>query len=195
MNDVILVTGGAGFVGSHVVEYYAKQGEEVVLFDNLSRARLLGKTVGVSLYNWNYLKSTYPNVKFVKGDIRNFDKLREAARGVDAIIHCAAQVAVTTSLHDPRIDFEINALGTLNVLEVARLNDSAVVFCSTNKVYGENVNKIPVVEKEMRCEYADPRYRNGIPEDFPIDLTGHTPYGCSKAAADLYVQDLSLIHI
>jgi len=185
----VLVTGGAGFIGSHIAEYYAKCEEDVIGFDNLSRAEILGKAVGDQLYNWNYLKSNYPNVKLIKGDIRSFDELKVAAHKADAIIHTASQVAVTTSLSDPRTDFEINALGTFNVLEVARLNDSAVIFCSTNKVYGENVNKITVVEKETRYEYADPNYKNGIPEDFPIDLTGHSPYGCSKLAADLYVQD------
>ena len=99
------------------------------------------------------------------------------------------QVAVTTSIANPRIDFEINMLGTFNILEVARLEDADLIFASTNKVYGENVNKIPVIEKETRYEYADPNFREGIPETFPIDLTGHSPYGCSKLAADIYVQD------
>jgi len=185
----VLVTGGAGFVGSHVAEYYAKKGSEVVVLDNLSRAEILGKSVGDPLYNWNYLKNNYGNVELVKGDIRSFEEVKAVSKDVDAIVHTAAQVAVTTSLSDPRTDFEINALGTFNVLEAARLNDAALVFCSTNKVYGENVNKIPIIEKETRYEYADPRYKNGIPETFPIDLTGHSPYGCSKLAADIYVQD------
>jgi len=184
----ILVTGGAGFVGSHVAEYYAKRGEEVVVLDDLSRTRVLGKVVGDPLYNWNYLKQ-YKNVVLVKGDVRDFEKVREVARGVDAIIHAAAQVAVTSSIVNPRLDFEINALGTFNVLEAARLEDSSLVFTSTNKVYGENVNKIPVVERETRYEYADPKFKDGIPETFPVDLTSHSPYGCSKLAADIYVQD------
>jgi CDP-paratose 2-epimerase len=96
---------------------------------------------------------------------------------------------VTTSIANPRIDFEINALGTFNVLEAARLEDASLIFTSTNKVYGENVNKIPVIDKETRHEYADPKFREGIPETFPIDLNGHSPYGCSKLAADIYVQD------
>jgi len=184
----ILVTGGAGFVGSHVAEHYAMKGSEVIVLDNLSRVEILGKSVGDSLYNWNYLKQ-YGNVKLVKGDIRNFEQVKEAAKDVDAIIHAAAQVAVTTSITNPRIDFEINTLGTFNILEVARLEDSSLIFTSTNKVYGENVNKIPVIEKETRYEYADPSFREGIPETFPIDLTRHNPYGCSKLAADIYVQD------
>lgn len=184
----VLVTGGAGFVGSHVAEYYAK-GSEVLVFDNLSRAEILGKSTGDSLFNWKYLKNNYSNVKLVKGDIRNFEQVKAASKDVDAIVHTAAQVAVTTSLSDPRTDFEINALGTFNILEVARLNDAALVFCSTNKVYGENVNKIPVKEEGKRYSFAKEKYRNGIPEMFTIDLCGHSPYGCSKLAADLYVQD------
>jgi CDP-paratose 2-epimerase len=184
----ILVTGGAGFIGSHATEYYAKRGEEVIVLDNLSRTEILGKVIGDPLYNWNCLKQ-YGNIKLVKGDIRNFEQVKEAAKDVDAIIHTAAQVAVTTSIANPRIDFEINALGTFNVLEAARLEDASLIFTSTNKVYGENVNKISVIEKETRYEYADPKFREGIPETFPIDLNGHSPYGCSKLAADIYVQD------
>jgi CDP-paratose 2-epimerase len=184
----VLITGGAGFIGSHVVEYYAIKGDEVVILDNLSRTEILGKVIGDPLYNWNYLKR-YANVKLVKGDIRNSEQVKEAAKDVNAILHVAAQVAVTTSIANPRIDFEINTLGTFNVLEVARLEDASLIFASTNKVYGENVNKIPIVEKETRYEYTDPRFIEGIPETFPIDLTGHSPYGCSKLAADIYVQD------
>jgi len=185
----ILVTGGAGFIGSHAAEYFARKGYEVIVFDNLSRAKLLGKSIGDPLYNWEYLRNNYENIRLVRGDIRDYSSLKEVTRRVDVVVHAAAQTAVTTSIKDPRTDFEINVLGTFNVLEVARLNDAIVIYCSTNKVYGENVNKIPIVEKETRYEYADPMYKNGIPETFPIDLTAHTPYGCSKLAADIYVQD------
>jgi CDP-paratose 2-epimerase len=185
----ILVTGGAGFIGSHVAEHYAKKGSEVIVLDNLSRVEILGKKVGDPIYNWNYLKNNYRNIKLIKADIRNFEEVKATSKDVDAIVHAAAQVAVTTSLSDPRIDFEINAFGTFNVLEAARLNDAALIFCSTNKVYGENVNKIPVKEEEKRYCFADEKYRNGIPETFPVDLCGHSPYGCSKLAGDIYVQD------
>jgi CDP-paratose 2-epimerase len=185
----VLVTGGAGFIGSHAAEYYAEKGDDVIVFDNLSRAELLGKSSIDPLYNWNYLKAKYPNVKLVKGDVRNIEEFEKVGAGVDAILHIAAQVAVTTSLIKPRVDFEINAGGTFNALEVARANDATVVFTSTNKVYGENVNKIPVVEKESRYEFSDHLYKEGIPEEFSTDLTGHSPYGCSKFAADVYVQD------
>jgi len=184
----ILITGGAGFVGSHAAEYYAKKGDEVIVFDNLSRAELLNYSKANALYNWNYLKN-FGNIELIKGDIRDAEAIKKAAEDVDAIIHTAAQTAVTTSLTDPRTDFEINAFGTFNVLEAARASGAAVVFCSTNKVYGDNVNKIMVKEEKTRYTFAEHEYRNGIPETFPTDLCEHTPYGASKFAADIYVQD------
>ena len=186
----ILVTGGAGFVGSHVSEYYAKKGDDVIVFDNLSRAELLGYDASNAMYNWNYLKR-YENLELIKGDIRNADIIKEAAKDVDVIIHTAAQTAVTTSLTDPRTDFEVNAVGTFNVLEAARLSKSnpCIVFCSTNKVYGDNVNKIPVKDSGKCYEFAADDFRNGIPETFSIDLCEHTPYGASKLTGDIYAQD------
>jgi CDP-paratose 2-epimerase len=117
------------------------------------------------------------------------EQLKTASKNVGVIIHTAAQTAVTTSLSDPRTDFETNAVGTFNVLETARLNDASLVYCSTNKVYGDNVNSIPVEEQDRRYCFSDKKYLKGIPETFSIDLCGHSPYGCSKLAADLYVQD------
>lgn len=187
----ILITGGAGFIGSHTAEYYAEKGEEVIVLDNLSRAEMLGINQKVILHNWNDLQNNYDNVKLIKGDVRNFSKVKEATRDVEAIIHTAAQVAVTASVKDPTTDFEVNILGTFNILEAARRSKTSpsIILCSTNKVYGTNVNKISVREGEKRYIYADERYSEGIPESFPIDLCEHTPYGCSKLAADLYVQD------
>jgi CDP-paratose 2-epimerase len=185
----VLVTGGGGFIGSHAAEYFIQRGNEVEVFDNLSRAALLKKDMGPALYNWNYLKEKYPQMKLTKADIRNISDLKTSCREKDVIIHIAAQVAVTTSIVDPRTDFETNAVGTFNVLEAARANDAEVVFTSTNKVYGENVNKVPVVEKEKRYIFGDSKSRKGISEEFPTDLTGHSPYGSSKFAADIYVQD------
>jgi CDP-paratose 2-epimerase len=185
----MLVSGGAGFIGSHVAEYYAREGNEVVVLDNLSRAQLLTKDIKGVLYNWNYLKEKYPHINLIKGDVRKPEDVKKASKGVEAIVHVAAQVAVTTSLVDPRTDFETNAMGTFNILEAARTIDASVVFTSTNKVYGENVNKIPVIEKGTRYEFSDINFKNGISENFSIDLNGHSPYGCSKLAADIYAQD------
>lgn len=191
----ILVTGGAGFVGSHVSEYYAKKGDEVIVFDNLSRGETLktaDRRESSINYNWNHLKNV-ENIELVKGDIRKEDEIIKAAEGVDAVIHAAAQVAVTSSVNDPRMDFEINALGTFNVLEAARKseNDPAVVYCSTNKVYGENVNQVPVKEEDTRYVFDG---IDGVPETLSIDLCEHTPYGCSKLAGDLYVQDYAELY-
>jgi CDP-paratose 2-epimerase len=183
----ILVTGGAGFVGSHVAEYYAGKGNDVVVLDNLLRWEIFKGALGNIYFNWDRLKR-FPNVSLIKGDIRNPEDIKKAG-DVDVIIHAAAQVAVTTSMKDPKLDFEINALGTFNMLEAARLNDSAVVYCGTNKVYGKNVGNIPVVEETKRYRFADEKYVRGIPEDFLVDGTWHSPYGCSKLAGDLYVQD------
>ena len=187
----VLVTGGAGFIGSHVAEFYGKKGHDVIVFDNLSRAEMLGYKEVNTIYNWHYLKSNYNNIELIKGDIRNTDEIENVAKDVDVIVHTAAQTAVTTSLSNPRIDFEINAFGTFNVLEAARLSkeNPVVIFCSTNKVYGNNVNKIPTLEENMRHIFNDPNYKKGIPETFSTDLCEHTPYGASKLAADVYVQD------
>jgi CDP-paratose 2-epimerase len=192
--EKLLVTGGAGFIGSHVAEFYAQEGSDVTVFDNLSRAQLLGKDNGNATYNWSYLKKHH-NVKLVNGDINNPTKLEKACKNVEAIIHTAAQTAVTMSLTNPQTDFSTNALGTFNVLEAARKseNNPAVIYCSTNKVYGDNVNKISVAEKRTRYEYAN-EFKDGVPETFPIDLCEHTPYGCSKLAGDLYVQDYSRVY-
>ncbi|MBD3155376.1 MAG: NAD-dependent epimerase/dehydratase family protein [Candidatus Aenigmarchaeota archaeon] len=188
----ILVTGGAGFVGSHVVEYYANKGNEVICFDNLSRGELLGKNINTD-YNWNFLKKI-KNVKLVKKDIRNYEDLEKESKNVDTIIHTAGQTAVTTSVTKPKNDFDVNALGTFNVLEAARKNDiESVIFCSTNKVYGNNVNKIKVNEEEKRYNFEG-KFKDGIPEKFPTDLCEHTPYGCSKLAADIYTQDYAHLH-
>ena len=188
----ILVTGGAGFIGSHVAEYFSEKGYEVIALDNLKRGEILGKNISLE-HNIEFLNGL-SNVSFVKGDIRDFSLLKNLCKDVDVIIHAAAQVAVTTSLKNPREDFEINAIGTFNVLEAARLSGTAVVYCSTNKVYGDNVNKIPVVEKNKRYEFADDKYKHGVPENFPIDLCEHTPYGCSKLAGDIYVQEYGHVY-
>jgi len=188
--STILVTGGLGFIGSWIVEYYVRSDNKIIVVDNLIRAKLYNLPNKAINYRLEQIKKS-ENVIVRSVDIRNHEKLNEILRKekVDIIFHTAAQVAVTTSLINPRLDFEINVLGTFNILELARKHDAIVVYASTNKVYGENVNKIPLIEKKNRYEYADPKYKEGIPEDFPIDLTGHTPYGCSKLSADLYVQD------
>nr|BAJ49202.1 NAD-dependent epimerase/dehydratase [Candidatus Caldarchaeum subterraneum] len=190
----IFVTGGAGFIGSHVAEHFARKNFETVVYDNLARSNLLGKDVTYSRYNWDYLASTYRNVKLVNGDVRDRENLEKHIRGCELAVHAAAQVAVTTSVVDPLTDFMINAYGTLNLLEAARKADCGVIFFSTNKVYGERVNTIPMKTDGNRYVFNDLRYVDGVPEDFPTDATVHTPYGCSKLAADLYVQDYAQVY-
>jgi CDP-paratose 2-epimerase len=181
----ILVTGGAGFVGSHLVESLLLDGYEVTVFDALLRSG--------SQLNIAWLRDRYSNSRltFIEGDIRDFGAVRTAVRGADVIYHLAGQVAVTSSVSDPRNDFEINARGTLNVLEAARQSGRRppIVFTSTNKVYG-GLETVLMLEGERRYRYRDLPY--GIPETQPLDF--HSPYGCSKGAADQYVRDYSRIY-
>ena len=180
----VLVTGGAGFIGCNLAHALLQDGLRVRIFDNLSRRG--------TERNLAWLQEQHPNgLELVRGDVRDFAAVREAVQGADVIYHLAAQVAVTTSVADPRTDFEVNALGTLNVLEAARLagHQSIVVFTSTNKVYG-GLEDVAVVENETRYEFRD--YPTGIPESRPLDF--HAPYGCSKGAADQYVRDYARIY-
>jgi CDP-paratose 2-epimerase len=185
MNAKVLVTGGAGFVGSNLTANLLRDGCDVTVVDALLRRG--------SERNLDWLRGqrTSGRFSFVQGDVRDFDTVRDAARGVDIIYHLAAQVAVTSSVADPRTDFECNALGTFNLLEAARRNGRrpAVVFTSTNKVYG-NMETVRTAERATRYEYVD--LPHGVPESQPIDF--HSPYGCSKGAADQYVHDYARIY-
>jgi len=184
MAEKYLVTGGAGFIGSNYVARLLNRGADVTIYDNLSRQG--------SLINLEWLKDQYgEKVNLVKGDIRDFAKLAQTCMDKDIVVHLAAQVAVTTSVTNPREDFEINALGTFNVVEAARLSgrNPVVLYSSTNKVYG-GMEAVLTVEKSDRYEYAD--YPHGIPENLGLDF--HSPYGCSKGAGDQYVRDYSRIY-
>lgn len=184
-----VITGGAGFIGSHAAEHFAARGHEVVIVDNLSRGELLQKPDPNAAHNWNYL-GTIPGIERVRGDIREPGLMDRLVRDADAILHAAAQTAVTTSTIDPETDFMSNALGTFRVLESARRSGRkpTIIYCSTNKVYGANVNRVPIADGPKRYTFAPP-YERGIEESFGIDLCEHTPYGCSKLTGDLYVQD------
>jgi CDP-paratose 2-epimerase len=177
-----------------VVEFYARdKRNQVVAFDNLSRGKLLGKRRTFD-FNRNYLRR-FANVRFVHGDIRKRGDIEKIMPGIAFVAHTAAQTAVTTSVTDPVTDFEVNALGSFNVLEVARHQrmPPTVVVCSTNKVYGERVNEVPLIEGKTRYQFAG-KCRNGIPETFGTDLCEHSPYGCSKLTADLYGQDYARLY-
>ena len=176
----VLITGGAGFIGCNLADRLAGEGHDVVVYDSLSRA-------GVEA-NLDGLKARHPRrVRAVVADIRDEAELAAAAAQASVVFHLAAQVAVTTSLLDPRADFEINLRGTLNLLEALRRRPVPLVFASTNKVYG-NLDGVPLDRVEDRYLPADAALRRyGVGEDRPLDF--HTPYGCSKGAADQYVLD------
>jgi CDP-paratose 2-epimerase len=129
-----------------------------------------------------------------KADVSDRKAVAKAASGKDAIFHFAAQVAVTTSVSDPSLDFGTNALGSFNVAEAARTSRIPVVYTSTNKVYGNNVNAIPIVEKGRRYDFGGNYAGRGIPESFSIDAQEHTPYGVSKLVGDLYMRDYAAIY-
>ena len=189
----ILVTGGAGLVGSHTAEYYAKKGDEVIALDNLMRSSLFGYNKDSVEFNWNYL-AQFDNIKRIKGDVREeLDVMKALGDGVDAVIHTAGQPGVPLSMKIPKEDFSINAYGTLNVLECVRkvCPKAAFIYCSTNKIYGENVDTITLEEKETRYVYKS---KKGVPETLSVDITGHTPYGVSKLVGDLYVQEYAHIY-
>ncbi len=188
----ILVTGGAGLVGSHTAEYYAKRGHEVIAFDNLMRSKLFGSDKKTVEYNWKYLE-TFKNVSRVVGDVRNEEDLIKVIKDLDVVIHTAGQPGVPSSARMPKEDFSINAFGTLNILECLRQHSPEAIFiyCSTNKVYGENVDRYALNEKDKRYVYKD---ISGISESLPIDHTAHTPYGVSKYVGDLYTQEYAHIY-
>ncbi len=185
MSRRFLITGGAGFIGSNYVARLLGRGEQVTIFDNLSRAG--------AQRNLAWLRQQFgaDAVHLIQADVRDAEALREAAKDSNVIVHLAAQVAVTTSVVDPREDFEINALGTFNMLEAARLSgrQPAVLYASTNKVYG-GMEDVRVVEEPTEYRYAD--FPQGIPESMPLDF--HSPYGCSKGSGDQYVRDYSRIY-
>lgn len=181
----ILIIGGAGFIGINSAKKFIEDGCQVTIFDNLSR--------NGTDKNMKWLETEYAGkYDFIRGDVR-FDQelLAQAVEASDAVLHLAAQVAVTTSVADPRTDFEINALGTLNVLEAIRKSEKKplIIYTSTNKVYGD-LERSAVKEEDSRYALLD--YPAGVPETYLLDF--HSPYGCSKGAADQYVRDYARIY-
>jgi CDP-paratose 2-epimerase len=177
-----LITGGAGFIGSNLADRLASDGYDVIVFDALAR-------VGVER-NLAWLEAHHPGrVRWVKADVRDRKAVTLAVDEADVVFHLAAQVAVTTSMDAPREDFEVNLLGTLNVLEAVReaARRIPVIFASTNKVYGD----LGDIALELKGDAYVPIDRtikeNGVSEARPLEF--HTPYGCSKGGADQYVLD------
>ena len=183
----VLVTGGAGFIGTNLADRLARAGRTVVVLDNLARPGVAD--------NLDWLCRTHGDaVAFADSDVRDRDAVRDAAAGASAVYHFAAQVAVTTSLTNPAADFEVNAGGTINVLEALRpLGGDAppLLYTSTNKVYGDLADlglRLTDDADGGRYEPDDAAVReNGVGEGRPLDF--HSPYGCSKGAADQYVLD------
>jgi CDP-paratose 2-epimerase len=182
----VLVTGGCGFIGCNIVDTLAERGQSVMVLDNLSRA-------GVQ-ENALWLKSRHgERIDIRTADIRDVEAVAAAVSEASAVLHLAGQVAVTTSLESPVTDFEINARGTLNVLEAVRLTNprAPVVFASTNKVYGRLLGDDEIERQRDRYVPVDGIARSGVGVNAPLDL--YSPYGCSKGAADQYVHDYARV--
>ena len=179
-----LITGGCGFLGSNIASEILKRGNELIIFDSLYRYG--------SYQNLEWLK-TQGEFIFIHGDIRNTNDVENTIKTYkpDVIYHLAGQVAMTTSIADPRMDFEVNAIGTFNLLNAVKLYnpESIVIYSSTNKVYGD-LEQFTYIESETR--YKCMEKPNGFDESTPLDF--HSPYGCSKGAADQYMLDFARIY-
>jgi CDP-paratose 2-epimerase len=180
----VVITGGAGFIGSNLARRLLGRGETVTIFDNFSRR---GSHANIEWLQ----RECRARAEIVQGDLANAADVMGALASADVIYHLGGQVAVTTSVQDPRADFESNALGTFNVLEAARLSQRRplVIYASTNKVYGA-LDGAEVVEGDTRYHFTS--LPHGVPEDWPLDF--HSPYGCSKGAGDQYVRDYARIY-
>lgn len=188
----ILVTGSSGLIGSEAVEHFDRQGHQVHGIDNNMRQFFFGEP-GDTTWNLQRLRDVTKSFTHHELDIRDRIGLESLFRTqrFDLIVHCAAQPSHDKARDIPILDFEVNALGTVNLLEATRLHCPEAVFIlmSTNKVYGDAPNELPLKELETRWEYARPEDYNGITEHCRIDRTLHSLFGASKAAADLMVQE------
>lgn len=193
MMKTVLVTGSAGLIGSEAVKWYCERGCTVVGVDNDMRRRFFGAEASTT---WNrlLLEEKYPGYKHHSIDIRDKDAMAELFHRypIDLIIHAAAQPSHDWAARDPMMDFSVNAVGTLVLLELTRqyAPDAVFIFTSTNKVYGDRPNHLPLVEKETRWEVPeDHPYHGGIDESMSVDACLHSVFGASKVAADVMVQE------
>ena len=180
----VLVTGGCGFLGSHVCEFYTKRGDEVISFDNMTKYELERtgfSAEGAREFNWKYLKNL--GVKMIKADVVNFEELRDYSQGCDYLIHTAAQPAMTISWENPRLDINTNVIGTFNILETARHLKIPVACCATVHVYGNKINE--TLKEEEKRYTRDP---DGIDEEERTLEGTLTPLHASKASGDIYVK-------
>jgi CDP-paratose 2-epimerase len=187
----ILVTGSSGLIGSEVCLFFSAEGWEIHGVDNNQRAVFFGPK-GDTRWNQDRLKALIKPFVHHELDIRDREGMLDLLKRIkpDAIVHTAAQPSHDLAASIPFADFDTNAVGTLNLLEAARQSvpESPLVSMSTNKVYGDAPNELPLKELETRWEYADPAYWNGIPETFRIDQSKHSIFGASKVASDVMVQ-------
>lgn len=192
MRKRLLVTGSSGLIGSEVVSHFASLGWEVHGVDNNMRADFFGPA-GDTRWNQSRLIERFPNFRHHEVDIRDRVRVMEAIQSLkpDALVHAAAQPSHDLAASRPLDDFDVNAVGTLNLLEAVRLHagDCVFVHLSTNKVYGDRPNTLPLVEQETRWDYAGASDVDGIREDFPIDQSKHSVFGASKLAGDVMVQE------
>ena len=194
--DVLIITGSAGLIGSEAVEFYSDKFDLIVGIDNNQREYFFGKGASVE-WNNNRLKTKYANYKHFAIDIRNYTDLDEVFKtygnDVKMILHTAAQPSHDWAANEPITDFTINANGTLNLLELTRLHakKATFIFTSTNKVYGDTPNKLPLVELENRWELDEkhPWFEKGIDESMSIDNSKHSLFGASKVSADILAQE------
>ena len=188
----ILVTGSSGLIGSETCEFFGQLGFAVEGVDNNQRAVFFGPQ-GDNRWNQERLARSIANFTHHELDVRDRQGVRELVKSIrpNLIVNCAAQPSHDLAAQIPFADFETNALGALNLLEAARefCPESPLVHMSTNKVYGDRPNQIAMTELDSRWDYADPEYRNGIPESFSIDQSLHSLFGASKVAADVLVQE------
>src|SRR5579864_3664151 len=188
----VLVTGSSGLIGSEAVEYFDGQGHNITGVDNNMRRVFFGPQ-GDTLWNLERLKGSTRRFTHVSLDIRDREGVMVLFREnkFDLIIHCAAQPSHDKAAEIALLDFEVNAMGTVNLLEAARQHcrEAAFVFMSTNKVYGDAPNEKPLTETPSRYDYADPADYEGIDENCRIDQTMHSLFGASKVAADIYAQE------
>jgi CDP-paratose 2-epimerase len=193
---IALITGSGGLIGSESVSFFADKFDLVIGIDNNLRAYFFG---GSASTDWNVsrIQSQFSNYKHYNVDIRDFENLgnifKEYSADISLIIHTAAQPSHDWAAKEPLTDFTVNANGTVNMLELTRLHcpEAVFVFTSTNKVYGDNPNFLPLVEKELRWEIEEshPYYKEGIDEAMSIDNCKHSVFGASKVAADVMVQE------
>lgn len=189
---LVLITGSSGLIGSEAVKYYDSQGHEVIGVDNNMRAQFFGPEGDVT-WNLERLKKTTKRFTSYDKDIRDRDGIFDLfkKRRFDLIIHCAAQPSHDKAREIPIVDFEVNALGTINLLEAARqfCPEAVFIHMSTNKVYGDAPNEVPLVELETRYDYKRPEDKHGINEECRIDRCLHSIFGASKAAGDIMAQE------